>query len=89
MQNGIFPLGWPIELDLAVQDALVKVLQKVRPGSVLDRTINDLVTLTVTKVIESFRPRQMEEVKAQRAADSRRLLETLEAVVKISKLLRQ
>lgn len=89
MQNGIFPLGWPIELDLAVQDELMKVLQKVRPGSTPDRTINDLVKLAVTKVIESFRLRQMEEVKAQRAADSRKLLETLEAVVNISKLLRQ
>jgi hypothetical protein len=89
MQNPVFPLGWPFELDLRVHEALVKALQDTYPGSMPDQTISDLISYTVTELVVSFRERQLQEIQTRRDSDYRQYLDSLKVIIELANALRR
>jgi hypothetical protein len=89
MQNPIFPLGWPVQLDLKVHDTLVEMLQKIHPGSMADSTLSGLINHTIIELAVSFRRSQLQDIQARRDSDYRQYLDTLRVIIELANAFRQ
>lgn len=85
--NRIFPSGWPVELSLAVHNAVLVRLQSIS-SSTPDTTIHDFVQLTVIEQMKLFRTDQFQGIAERRAREDRTQSETVLGILELVKALR-